>query len=202
MSLIDNTYFNNDINLIAPSQTGSIQQWITEYEPVLLKKLLGYDLYALLETDLNGTSEPTEQRFKDLVDGKIFTFDVNGYTISTKWDGLRQKVLKTSLIAYYVYYQYRNETESSNSGAGQINPLTENSTKVSVQPKLRTTWNKMIDIYGIIPKQLSFPEYFLNIDNYEHYNIIPTAYNFLLAEKDTYPEWIFEPMRKINKYNL
>lgn len=201
MTLIDNTYFNNDINLTS-EQLNIVQQWITDYEPVLLKKLLGYDLYTLLETDLNGTADPTAQRFKDLVDGKAFSFTYYGTDISTKWGGLRDKTLLKSVIAHYVYYQYRNEDESFNSNAGQVSPLGENSSKVSVQPKLRTTWNKVVDIYGATPKQINCMEYFLNAENYEHYNAYPSAYNFLLANADTYPEWVFEPIEKVNKYNL
>lgn len=201
MSLIDSTYFKNDVSLTS-SQLTYIQQWITEYEPIFLKLLLGFDLYKLLETDLGGGSTPTESRFVDLVDGKEFSFEVNGYTVSTKWEGLRDSTLKKSVIAYYVYYQYRNETESFNTGAGQGISNLENAEKVSAQRKLRNIWNKMVDIYGVTPKNTSYPKYYLNISNYEHYNIYPTAYNFLLANKDDYSEWVYEPIKKINKYNL
>ena len=201
MSIIDNTYFINDITLTT-GQLDHIQQWIDVYEPEFLKSLLGYDLYALLETDLNGTSDPTAQRFVDLVDGKAFSFELNGYTISTKWMGLRQSSLLKSIIADYVYFHYRNETESSNSGAGQINSLTENALRVDVRPKLINTWNKCIELYGKIPTEYINSTSFLNADNYVHYNIIPSAYNFLLANIDDYPEWVFEPLETLNIFGI
>lgn len=202
MSLIDGTYFSKDISLTTDQIDNIIPSWLSIYEEDVLIRLLGYELYNLLIDDLNNTSDPTAQRFKDLVDGKEFTFTLNGYTVNTKWKGLRDVDLKQSLIAYYTYFQYRNETESFNSGSGQVNSLTENSTKVSAEPKLRTTWNKAIDIYGETPKHLAVDEYFLNKSNYEHYNVLPSAYNFLLANTDTYSEWVFTPLMKINKYNL
>ena len=201
MSIIDNTYFVADINLTS-GQLGNITPWLNTYEELLLTNLLGYDLYKLYFDDLNGTSNPTEQRFKDLVDGKEFTFESKeGYTINTKWRGLRDSTLKKSLIAYYVYYHYVNQTENFNSGAGHVQSLTENSTAANPIYKLVDTYNKAIDIYGVTPKEYE-EAYYLNIDNYEHYSILPNAYNFLLANKDTYPEWVFKPMSRLNYFGL
>lgn len=205
MSIINGTYYSRDINLIDTQIADVNNEWQSVYEEIILKKLLGYDLYTLYVADLATTpatpQNPTLQRFKDLVDGKAFTFEYNGYTISTKWEGLRNQAKKISLIAYFVYYHYRNETESFNSGAGQVKSLTVNSTKANITPKLVYSWNKMIELYGEIPKNLS-KDYFINIDNYEHYNIMPSAYNFLLANKDTYPEWVFEPLETQNIFGI
>jgi len=209
MSIIANTYYHSDINLIAGTdgQLESVSEsWQAIYEEIILKKLLGYDLYALYVADLATTpttpQSPTLQRFKDLVDGKDLTFEVKGYTVSTRWIGLRDSTMLKSLIAYYVYYNYRNETESSNSGAGQILPLPENSTKADVRPKLINTWNKMIDWYGLTPNSIISKEYFLNTGNYRHYNSLASSYNFLLANIDTYPEWVFEPLEKQNIFGI
>ena len=180
MSIIAGTYYNSDINLIPNQITNISDSWQVVYEEMILKKLLGYDLYALYSDDLNTSGlvdEPVAQRFKDLVDGKDLTFEVKGYTVSTRWVGLRDKTMLKSLVAYYVYYNYRNETESSNSGAGQIQSLTENSTKADVRPKLINSWSKMIDWYGLTPNQIVSKEYFLDIGNYRHYNSTRIKYN-------------------------
>jgi len=204
MSIINGTYYNSDINLTAGQITTVIADWQDIYEEIILKKLLGYDLYTLYVADLAlvVAGSPTAQRFKDLVDGKAFSFKVNGYTVSTEWKGLRDSTLEKSLIAYYVYYNYRNETESSNSGAGQIQSLTENSTKVDVRPKLISSWNKMIDWYGLTPNSILSKDYFLNAGNYRHYNSLASAYNFLLANIDDYPEWVFEPLETQNIFGI
>ena len=203
MSIILGTYYNSDINLTEGQITNVIADWQDIYEEMILKKLLGYDLYTLYVTDLalSVVGSPTTQRFIDLVDGKEFSFEYGGNTISTKWMGLRNSTNLKSLIAYYVYYNYRNETENFNSGAGQVTSLTENSTKVDVRPKLISSWNKTIDLYGFIPYK-SVCNWNENIDTYIHYNKLPSAYNFLLANKATYPEWIFEPIETQNIWGI
>ena len=203
MSLILNTYFSKDINLTGAQINVVASAWLNEYEEDILKKLLGYTLYKALIADLNGTSEPTLQRFKELIDGADLTFTtINGYEVITRWVGLRNKTLLKSLIAYYVYYQYRNEEESFNSGSGQKSGLAENSESVSAAPKLINTWNKMVDWYGKIPTNIAYPEYFLNQNNYRHFNPDASAFNFLLANIDTYPEWVFEPLDTINIFGI
>jgi len=205
VSIIANTYFNSDINLTSTQITNVVDSWLDIYEEMILKKLLGYDLWVLYDADLNkdgAIDEPVAQRFKDLVDGKAFTFEYGGATISTKWQGLRDTTLLKSLIGYYVYFNYRNEEETFNSSAGQKIGLTENSNNVSAVPKLINTWNKMVEWYGQIPTELVYPELFLDNSNYIHRNSYPSAYNFLLANIDTYPEWVFEPLDRLNIFGI
>jgi hypothetical protein len=206
MSIINATYYKGDINLTSTQLNGLIDgsgsDWQSIYEDVIMEKLLGYPLSKLYKADLNGSSDPTAERFKSLVDGAEFSFEYAGNTIETKWMGLRNKTLLTSLIAYYVYYQYRNETETFNSGSGQRKAKTENSVDVDVRPKLINSWNKMIYLYGHIPSCYANKDNFLNNDNYVHYNSLPSAYNYLLANIDTYPEWIFEPLETQNIFGI
>ena len=121
MSIITSAYYIRDINLTPGQITNVIADWQDIYEEIVLKKLLGYDLYTLYVADLalSVYGSPTAQRFKDLIYGKAFSFEYNGNTIANKWMGLRDSTLLVSLIAYYVYYNYRNETETFNSGSGQ-----------------------------------------------------------------------------------
>ena len=100
MSIINGTYYNSDINLTAGQITTVIAEWQETYEEMILKKLLGYDLYTLYVADLAlaTVGSPTAQRFIDLVDGKAFSFDVNGNTVSTEWKGFRDSTIKKSLI--------------------------------------------------------------------------------------------------------
>ena len=79
---------------------------------------------------------------------------------------------------------------------------TENSTNVDVRPKLINSWNKMIKLYGDVPNCYIDNTLFLNNSNYVHFNTLPSAYNFLLANIETYPEWIFEPLEKQNIFGI
>lgn len=195
MSFINNTYFNRDINLTS-GQLNNMTFWISEYEPEILEKLLGYNLYSELISDLDIDGNPQSQKFIDLVDGKEFSFDLNGYTINTKWKGLRNN-FKKSLIAYYVYYQYRINNESFNSSVGQVITNTENSVHVDAKPELIIAWNKMIDLYGFIPYNY-VNNCFLDNSNYIHYNNLPSAYNYLLANIVDFNNWVFEPIETQN----
>lgn len=195
MSFIDYTYFIRDINLTS-GQLNGIDGWVTIYETEILKKLLGYELYTELINDLDGSGNPQTQKFTDLVDGKEFSFELYGYTINTKWEGFRN-TLKKSFIAYYVYYQYRIENESFNSSVGQVLTSTENAIRVDATPTLISSWNKMIDLYGFIPYNY-VNNCFLNNSNYIHYNNLPSAYNYLLANIVDFDNWVFEPIETQN----
>ena len=61
-------------------------------------------------------------------------------------------------------------------------------------------WNKMVNLYGEIPYASIKYKSFMNLDTYIHYNDAPSAYNFLLANKETYTNWIFTPLRKKHNY--
>lgn len=201
MSFINKTYFINDINLTS-AQLDNIINWITIYEEEILKKLLGYTLHTELIADLDINGNPQTTKFINLVGGAEFSFTtINGYDVSTKWMGLRDSTRLKSLIAYYTYYQYRNENETYNTTSGQKINNSENSTKADVVPKLINAWNKMIDLYGNVPYKYN-KEYFLNNDNYRHYNSNPSAFNYLLANIDDFNNWVFEPLEKINVFGI
>lgn len=205
MSIIDQTYYTKDINLTDDQITKMFATWQASYEESIIRKLLGYTLYALYNDDLDKTGSidnPVSDRFKALVDGAEFSFAINGETVNAKFSGLRNSVFKKSLVGYYAYYMYRNEVESFNSGAGQVISNVENSEKTNIMPLLVSTWNKMINWYGKTPDRLNYIEYFLNNGNYSHYNTLPSAYNFLLANKETYPEWVFEPIADQNIWGI
>jgi len=225
MSFIDYTYFINDVYLPvigdADGQTVMTES-ITRYENEVLTCLLGYELLKELKADLDENGIPQTQKFIDLVDGKEFSFILDGYTINTKWEGLANTI-KTSLIAYYVYYKYRNNTETLTTTTGEAKNSKENATVMNPFPKLVYSWNEMIKLYGETPRQyrnpVSFKQYWgeynyrfdyaynydlfwRNIDNYIHFNSNPSAYNFLLANKANYTTWIFKPQYKLNVFGF
>lgn len=200
MSFIDDTYFNEDISLTGQQLT-NISSWITRYEEELLKKLLGYTLYTELIDDLDENDNPQTQKFIDLVGGKAFSFELNGYTISTKWEGLRNVTIKKSLIAYYVYYHYRNKTETYSTISGEKRNASENSISVNAVYNLVDAWNKMVEWYGFFPYEYFYTAsevMFLDNSNYSHINKMPSAYNYLLANLEDFEDWVFEPIEAKN----
>lgn len=205
MSYIDYTYFVGDISLPVSSNVNlrtAITEAITAYEDEILKKLLGYTLWKALDDDLDSNGDPQTQIYIDLVKGAEFTFTYDGYTINTKWEGL-VNTAKKSLLAYYVYYQYRRNFVGNSSGIAEVVNKPENATVVSPLHKITRAWNRMVDLYGETPNILfKYPDYFLTDSNYEHFNTQPSAYNFLLANSTDYPDWVFTPIRKINRFEI
>jgi hypothetical protein len=206
MSLIDTTYFINDIGVPLSSNTtlnSNFTNAITRYENEILKKLLGYTLWKEFTDAVEAATEesPLAQKWIDLRDGAEFSFEWEGYTVSEKWNGLVNSDLR-SLIAYYVYYMYRRDNESQFTGIGESLSISENSKWVSPLNKLVHVYNSMVDLYGKTPNYARAYKCFLNVDDYVHYNTNPSAYNFLLANKDDYTSWVFTPIGKVNSFGI
>ena len=232
MAIIDNTYFRNDIKLPqvgSQFQQSDVDTAIDIYQAEILKLLLGYRLYNLLITawsafdvEQPATPTPLPTRFDSLINGAEFSFNFNGDSVNTKWEGLRN-IKKISLISYYTHYSYLNNNESRTFTTGQGKTVKENAREISVRPKIVYSFNRCVDLYGKTPKQrdLRLSNYynirkklryrtmkeimsgfFLDHCNYEHWDIEPSAYNFLLANISDYPEWVFSPIYKINTLGI
>jgi len=176
MSLIDKTYFVLDINV--PDGTHSqLAAYITRYEKEVLMRLLTPDLYDLVAAYDSGTSE---QRIKDLVEGKDYTVD--GYTV--RWNGLINSD-KSSLISFYVYYHYVKSLASLLMPVGNVKPSQENSGRADVSQKLQTAWHSFRELAGYPGQPL----------------LRPSLYNFLAEHEDDYPEWEVETVEHFGNIN-
>lgn len=123
-NLIDSTYFVRDRNL--PEQLlADIDDQIEKHQKDVLKMLVGYDEYKLLEA--------TDEL---IVGGE---YDFGGFTV--EYEGVKD------MIAYYVYYQIIKESFQNVEGAGVAIAMLENATKVSPTEKLVSSWNKFVDYY-------------------------------------------------------
>lgn len=204
MSFIDSTYFVGEINIpdTTPNAT-TISQAITQYEKEILMSLLGYPLYKLLIADLsNGI--PQTQKYVDLVNGAEFTHSFRGEDITLKWEGLKNTALQ-SLIAYYVFYKYVERDVTRLYGTGvSIASTKEGWERASPVNKLINAWERMRELYGKIPPEYkdrySYPIFCESMPGV--FNSDPSAYNFLYANIDDYPDWIFTPIWNINTFGL
>jgi len=207
MSFIDSSYFIGEINI--PNVTASavvtgLTQAITQYEKEILIMLLGYELYALLIDDLDGSGDPQTAIYTDLVDGAEFTHTINGEDITLKWEGLRNTA-KQSLIAYYTYYKYVERDITHLSGSGiSMSPEGKGWKRASSVNKMCAAWERMRDLYGKFPPQDRM--YYKNSLTFDYitdvYDYSPSAYNFLFANKDDYPTWRFTPQWNINAFGI
>jgi hypothetical protein len=190
-NLIDYTYFTGEINIPISgiNMQTVLADYIAKYEPEILKMLLGYSLYKDFTAGISIASPL--QKWIDLKDGKEFTFTLSGQTITTYFEGLKK------IVAYYVYFKYRCENDTSYSGQSQVKNSNENAENVDNAPKLVQVWNKFLKLYG---KEKYWD--FTPISYYYHWNAYPSAYNFLLANKTDYSNWIFESQDLINEFGI
>lgn len=181
MSLITTDYFNYDIN-IPDSNYSDLGNVITRYEPVVLKRLLGYELWKLVEAYDSGSPQ---QRILDLVEGKEYTVDYNGRTQTIKWNGLINDE-KVSLIAFYVYFWWQKNNYTTTGNLGESINKVEDSIRVSPNQKMGSSWVELRKLYGHSDQLI----------------IEPSAYNFLKNFEDDYEEWIFTDIGQVNMFGL
>ena len=204
---IDNTYFVGEIEI--PNKSGpisnatAITQAINQYEKEILISLLGYKLYSLLMADLGEDGKPQTQPFIDLINGAEFEHTFAGQTMTLKWNGL-VNAEKQSLIAYYVYYKYVEREVTHMSGIGNILPGSEKGGRVSSVNKMVNAWDRMRELYGKFSPELR--RYYERFNSHSGLYYIhddqPSAYNFLFANKESYPDWRFTPIWGINAFGI
>lgn len=188
---IDLTYFIREIsvpNLNNPTVSEEFNDYIGYFQKEILIDLLGYDLYKAYKEGI--ASQTPEQKWIDLRDGKEFSFNLNGKTINTKWNGFENED-KESFISYYIYCFWVRKTMQILTNVGVTSSNVENSTAVNAERKIVTAWNKFLNLYGDVPS--SFDRY----NPYVHYDENPSAYNFLLAKYVNYDNWVFKRREKI-----
>lgn len=141
-TIIDYTYFVGGFTAIAqvgqPAVLEKVNAYIANYEPYLLRILLGPALYT--ETLTNAQLPAPAQKWVDLLDGVDYTA-ADG-TIR-HWDGLRHK--PKNLISHYVYYQWLGNSAVFLTGTGTVMPKNENATRESPIGMQVPIWNEMTE---------------------------------------------------------
>ena len=172
MSFIDSEYFKQDINLPVTRENEDIDNVITRYEPEILKKVLGYRLYALIKDNSDGSGI-----YYDLINGKIYTaIDEN----DVKWNGLKNAE-KISLIAYFTYVNWQTNKASSTSNVGETANEVELGNRVNPAQKMGSAWTKMRQLVGYYGQDI----------------LEPSLYNFLKKHESDYPEWVFKDVGRV-----
>lgn len=134
-NLIDTTYFVRDLSLPVDEVSAELTLYINTYEPEILTKILGYDLYDAFVTALSGTPGTEWTNLRDGCE-----YDIGSVTY--KWRGLIN-TNKESLIANYVWYNFVCNSDFYNAGIRKLN--TENSIPVNPRPKQVKIYNQMVN---------------------------------------------------------
>lgn len=145
MSLIDSTYFRNEISI--PVGTYSdLQQFIDRYEKEVLIGLLGYTLYtemmAAYAASIATVPVPLPEKWDKLINGSIY----NCCGFELRWNGLINSD-KVSFISYYVFCEYVRAKQSAVQGTGTVQAKNENSFVVDGIGKHTNSWNEFVHEY-------------------------------------------------------
>lgn len=141
--------------------------FISKYEPKMLKELLGYELYNLLDAN----SAQGSGIYHDLINGKDFTDSLGR---SNRWVGLQ--TIGSSMLANFIYFNYMGSRETVSTGIGEKMPQSENMTSASSEVKMIIAWNEMVDLVNLLHDFLvqskeDYPTYIgLESLYYENYN--------------------------------
>ena len=182
MSFTDSTYYVRDINLPTADVNSDVDADIALYEPRILKEVLGYELWALVNAYV-ALSSP--QRILDLVEGTTYTIDYNGRTQTINWNGLKNSD-KISPLAYYVYVMWQQNHVSNTSNVGETANKVELSDRVNPSQKMGSAWHKMRELWGYYGQHITEP----------------SLYNFLVKNESDYPELIFNDVGMLNMFGI
>lgn len=214
-NLIDISYFNGDIiipNLNKDDGDSFETDYIAKYQKEYLQKCLGYAMYNEFETALDETTPAA--KWTNLKDGEDYTVEIDGETITTRWNGLVNEEL-VSPIAYYVYFKWLKENYVQLTGVGVGVSDKENATNYSPNFKAVHAWNKYIELTGNI-KSYTYRENYLylkNIKNNKYYRddisfldesvqLDQSLFMYLYAKRTDFTNWIFTNDIKQNVYGF
>lgn len=140
-NLLDTSYFigNLKIPIDESGILAKLNQAIKIYEPEILQKVLGYDLYRSFLYGL--LEDPILPKWTDLQNGKEYQID----GIYKNWRGLLN-VNKDSLIAYYVWLKFVQSDGSYISGSGIVQSKSENSEVDLTYKSIAINYNRMIEM--------------------------------------------------------
>lgn len=131
-----------------PSNVSALDKAIQLYEYQLLFNALGAVQYADFMNQFKPAPNQTElkddaeQKWVDLVNGKDLD---NG----RRWEGLRFNIgdNKVSLVAYFVYHQFKKNDETFYATTGEVKSESANAYNVSTDGILATRWNEFVTMY-------------------------------------------------------
>ncbi len=146
-TIIDNTYFTNELKL--PADNIGVQSYIDEHEPIILRKILGYALYKEFKAALDGGSPA--QKWLDLRDGVEYTDNSDNLQ---KYDGIK------TIITEYVFDAIIADVQTQVTDSGVKKGSTDNAGNYSPRYKQRFAQNDMVD-------RISVMDEFITVTNNE-----------------------------------
>ena len=131
------------------STSEEVEAYISEWEPILLKHLLGYDLATNLALYADLAIPAPNPIYDNIIDGKVFGTGGD----KDRYDGIKKAII------YFVFFKYLSHTQTKLTSSGEIVPKTENSEQISSAHRLCIVYNLMtdsnIDLIAMLNENLS-----------------------------------------------
>jgi hypothetical protein len=209
MSILDLTYFqkanalNIPLSVSAPianasMQTPNMEETLTllidSVEKSILLNSLGLNLYNLLITALEDIDNPTNARFKSLVEGEEYDGKI--------WEGL---LSDENLLACRVYQLFQEQQNTILSGVGNVQVSPEKANLVTPAYKIASANQNFIYKYqnGLLTSPIvigNFTDWFGCNDD-----IQVSLYRYLVDKAEVFPEWDlskFKYYETINSFGI
>lgn len=170
-----------------------LNNFVTTYQPVFLRQLLGPVLYKQFQ-DWYDTATPRNQdginaTWQGLLDGAVFTDGSSNPMYSEK--------ISISLTSF-IYDRYQRNNVTQTTGLGEKSTDAQNTSEGSVQQKLIDRWNEMVNNtcgnFSYLNKQLA-----TNADWRDWYRY-SCGWSFWADNGERYPS--VEIFTKINQFGL
>jgi len=160
--------------------TTLIMQYVDKYEKDALIRLLGYDLYVLLEPEL--LKKPFNPDGATTADD-IWLKLVNG---DGKYRGIREALIG------YCFYQFYEDDMSQYTGVGEKTIRSKDMVEASPAPRATKVWRQFYDLtignaydHTIVINQ----KYGYGIIHGDTMTPYTSLYSYMRENADSYPEW-------------
>ena len=208
-----NQTFISNVNEVGSGINEKVNDYIDSCVPKLLKLSLGLELFSELNSQITDgvLNTDADQKWKDLVNGKIYTKDDKTY----EWEGLviDRGLFKESLLAFYVWSEFMNDNLYAKGSQGDVVIQTKNSIVASPVAGIVKNWNRFLEMYQgglcdfFTPKTsyvngAYFVDYYKNERNNTH---IVDLLTFLKDNETDYPSanlFVFTDTSKSNRYSI
>lgn len=169
-----------------------LKLFIDDYEPEALITVLGFDLYQEFIANLDpDTGEPlpgADQKWTDLLNGK------------GRYRGIKK------MIVHYVFFNFYNNDTSHYSGVGTVKENPKGATPYDVKEKAVKSWRIFRkeavgsgSVHGaVIRKNSGVGVIYGGSTN----NEFQSVQEFILDNKEEYPNYSFIPIQNMNYYGL
>lgn len=193
-----------DVSRVA-NDNNLLKNAISQYEVEILVRGLGRKMTNTLYSQLNNgrVASTTATIYKELVEGKEYTYEGEDYF----WRGLVDTTgaYRKCMMAYYIYYHFVRNSDVLMTTMGAKKGNSQNTDRVSSFPKLVTAWRTLHEWYmGECETHVNayyhrghYVEDYFNDQNED-----VSLYQFLLHNKEFYPEWRFRSIENKNVFDI